>query len=326
MCLYPRLIKNPKYRVNKKNEGNVPEITDMRVGYVAIGCGYCFECMKQKAYSWKVRLQEDIKQHQNGKFVTLTFSNESYTELAKNIKAEGYTLDNEVARIAVRRFLERWRKKHKKSLRHWLVTELGQNNTENLHLHGILYTDDLDEAERHWGYGWIWKGRQQNGKIINYVTDKTINYITKYVTKADIKHKTYKPKIFCSPGIGSGYIDTYNAKKNKYQNGSTKTTYTNRQGRETNPPIYWRNKIYSEEEREKLWLQQLDKNVRYVGGEKIKADDQKTYEGLVKYYRKINAEMGYGSPENWDAVQYEKERRKLKQMESMNNNNNKKEE
>ena len=34
-------------------------------------------------------------------------------------------------------------------------------------------------------------------------------------------------------------------------------------------PIYWRNKIYSEEEREKLWLQKLDKKERYVNGQKI---------------------------------------------------------
>ena len=52
---------------------------------VAIGCGVCMECMKQKANTWKVRLIEDLKEHTNGHFVTLTFSNEEYAKLQKEI-------------------------------------------------------------------------------------------------------------------------------------------------------------------------------------------------------------------------------------------------
>ena len=48
MCLYPKLIQNPKYKKNKKNGGNVPTPQDDRVLLVPIGCGKCFECMKQK--------------------------------------------------------------------------------------------------------------------------------------------------------------------------------------------------------------------------------------------------------------------------------------
>ena len=48
MCLYPRLIKNPKYKPNKKNGGQVPPILDSRVLAVPIGCGKCLECKKQK--------------------------------------------------------------------------------------------------------------------------------------------------------------------------------------------------------------------------------------------------------------------------------------
>ena len=43
---------------------------------------------------------------------------------------QGYELDNAIAAYAIRKFLERWRKKFKKSLRHWLVTELGHNGIE----------------------------------------------------------------------------------------------------------------------------------------------------------------------------------------------------
>ena len=143
MCLYPRLIKNRKYTSNKKNGGNIPPILDDRVKYVPVGCGNCIECRKQKAREWNVRLLEDIKTHRNGKFITLTFSDKAYADLAevyKN-KLDGYNLDNAIATLATRRILERYRKKYKKTIRHWLVTELGHNGTENIHLHGIIWTD-----------------------------------------------------------------------------------------------------------------------------------------------------------------------------------------
>ena len=53
--------------------------------------------------------------------------------------------------------------------------------------------------------------------------------------------------------------------KNKFnQNGETREYYKTETGHKQALPIYWRNKIYSEEEREKLWLQKLDKEERYV--------------------------------------------------------------
>jgi hypothetical protein len=81
MCLYPRLVKNPKYTPNKKNGGIVPQLTDHRILAVPIGCGECIECMQKKAREWKVRLKEEIKTNKIATFVTLTFSNEAITKL-----------------------------------------------------------------------------------------------------------------------------------------------------------------------------------------------------------------------------------------------------
>ena len=107
MCLYPTLVKNPKYKKTKKNKGIIPHMTDSRVGLIPIGCGMCFECAQKKRNEWTPRLLEDIKTNRNGKFVTLTFSSESYTELAKECKGEGYVLDNAIATLAVARWRER---------------------------------------------------------------------------------------------------------------------------------------------------------------------------------------------------------------------------
>lgn len=313
MCLYPKLIINPKYKANKKNGGNVPTLKDERVGLVPIGCNDCIECRKKKGNEWRVRLAEEIKENKNGKFVTLTFSNESYAELYKITKGEGYIKDNGIATIAVRRFLERYRKEHKVSLRHWLITEIGGNKYECIHIHGLIF-GEINEIEKHWKYGYIYFGK--------YVNEKTINYIIKYCTKKDEKHKTYKPIILTSSGIGNKYTESHNAKLNKYKEKETREQYVNRQGSKTGLPIYYRNKIYTEEEREKLWIEKIDKNIRWVCGEKIDiSKGEKEYKKLLKYYQRKNIEWGYGTGEkNWDEEQYERERRILKQKERIKKN------
>lgn len=320
MCLYPRLINNRKYIANKKNGGNIPAVTDNRVLLVPAGCGKCIECKKQKAREWNVRLQEEIKHNNKGKFVTLTFSNESIKELAENLNGlNGYNMDNGIAKLAVRRFLERWRKKYKKSVKHWLVTELGSNGTENIHLHGILWTDENAETiNKIWKYGFTWVGDKNNG---GYVNEQTINYITKYVTKTDLKHKEYNSKILCSAGIGNKYIERYDSKLNKYKENETKENYITKQGIKMALPIYYRNKIYNEDEREKLWLEKLNREERYVCGVKIdisKGDEE--YEKIREYYRNKNKRLGYGDDsKNWEQKMYENNIRNIKTLTRIKN-------
>lgn len=313
MCLYPKLIKNRKYLPNKKNEGNPPKADDIRKLAVPVGCGKCMECLKKKAREWQVRLSEEIKTDNKGIFVTLSFSDEALIELQKDIiDLSGYELENEIATLATRRFLERWRKKHKKSVKHWLITELGHNNTERIHLHGIIFTEHKEDIDKIWKYGNTWLG--------DYVNQKTINYIVKYVTKTDQLHKEYKSKILTSKGIGKNYINTYNAKNNKYKGKDTNEAYTTKQGYKLSLPIYYRNQIYSEEEREQLWVNKLDEEVRWVDGTKIDVSngDEEYYKAL-KHARTINKRLGYGDDSiNWERRKYENQRRELLLKERIN--------
>lgn len=318
MCLYPRLIKNRKYIANKKNGGIIPTVTDERTLYVPIGCQNCIECRKQKSREWQTRLLEDIKTNINGKFITLTFSNESISELSKELSPlKGYPLDNAIATLATRRFLERYRKEYGKSLRHWLVTELGHNGTNNIHLHGIIWTnEDLHKIEKIWSYGFMWKGQYKFGKLINYVNEKTVGYITKYVTKKDELHTTYKSIILTSPGIGANYIKSQDVKQNEFTGEKTNETYRTRTGHKIALPIYWRNKIYNDEQKEQLWLNKLNKEERYVCGERISiSKDLNGYYKLLDWHRTINKQLGYGTQTtNYRQKIYENEQRHIMQL------------
>lgn len=321
MCLYATQIKNRKYLANKKNGGVIPVMKDKRAEWVQVGCGRCIECRKQKASAWQVRLLEDIKEHKNGKFVTLTFSDKAIKEIKERVEKEysieGYELDNQIATKAMRLFLERWRKKYKKSLRHWFVTELGHEGTENIHMHGIIWTDmPLEEATKEvrkiWNYGHVWMGQEKNGKIINYVNEATVNYSIKYVSQADEKHKYYNSIVLTSPGIGKSYTEGHDVRLNKFKGEETVTTYRTRTGHKIAMPTYWRNKIYDEEQREILWMKKLDKDEKWICGEKVKASDEQACWELTKWHRKKNILLGYGSDEkDWRRVEFEKQRRKI---------------
>lgn len=315
MCYYPKLIVNPKYRPNKKNKGVVPKMNDPRVQYVPIGCGSCQECMKKKARDWTVRLEEELKYQYligvKGYFVTLTFSEESLVELEEELREdgctlEGYDLENEIAKKAVRRWSDLVRKKNGRSVKRWLVTELGGTNTERIHLHGIVWTDDITNITEDWKFGY-----SDPGKFCN---ERTVGYIVKYLFKQDGIHKEYKPKIFCSPGIGGSYKRP--ERYHKFQGKDTNELYRNRKGFKMALPIYYRNKVFTEEEREKLWLQKLDEQVRYIDGVKVDiSEGEEVYYEVLKLAREKNKRLGFGDDSiNWDRRIYERQRRKLQKL------------
>ena len=90
--------------------------------------------------------------------------------------------DNEIITKIQRLFLERIRKEKGYSIKHWCVTEKGHTNTRRRHIHGLYYAT---HGETKWQLtktlfeNWI-DGYRFYG---SYVNEKTINYVSKYMTK-----------------------------------------------------------------------------------------------------------------------------------------------
>ena len=57
MCLYPRTIRNPKYKPNKKNQGTIPNCRDERLLWINIPCE-TLEAKVEKLVSRKEPLDE----------------------------------------------------------------------------------------------------------------------------------------------------------------------------------------------------------------------------------------------------------------------------
>ena len=303
MCLYSRLLKNKKYLPSKKNGGNAPVCHDKRVEYVPVKCGRCIECRKQKKREWIVRLSEEIRTDNKAYFITLTFNDKSFKEIKRKLlirENESYDEMNLIATYAVRHWLELIRKYKKKSIKHWLITELGED-FGRIHIHGIVWCT-LSDLEK-WKYGYWYKG--------DYVNEKTINYITKYMLKVPEKHKEFIGKILCSKGIGANYMKREDAKNNVYKGKLTNENYRMKNGAKVNLPSYYRNKIYNEEEKEKLWIDKIEKGYRYVMGEKVSTNNIEEWENLIRYYQD-RAKLIYGeNPVDWDLEKEKKKRIRL---------------
>lgn len=221
---------------------------------------------------------------------------------------EGYEIDNAAAAYAVDRFALRWKKKFGRRPRRWLITELGGQYTERLHLHGILFEKiSKEDLEALWKYGHIWIG--------DYCNEGSIHYIVKYMQKVDKVHKYYKGKVFTSPGIGRNYIGSYNNLEQK--RNTERDYYKLHDGRKVGLPIYYRNLTYDDITREDLWLKRLDKQERWINGIRIDLTKKNAeeYEARVRAQEQRNNRMlGYGEPvseKTWDKMRYEIEKRDL---------------
>lgn len=276
MCLYPSIIENPKYAKSNKNSNGVK---DRRLRWIQIPCGYCEECRRAKANEWRVRLMEEIKSNpKNIIFATLTFSEESLKKLRYDEKEP-----NKAPQKAISLFRKRWWKKYKTPLKHWLITELGHDNTKRIHLHGIIWTELTEEQfEKEWGYGWTFFGYE--------ISERTINYIVKYVTKKDEGNPEFNGKIFTSKGIGKDYINKNSLKKHRYQDRFTEETYRAASGIKIALPTYYRKKLWTDQERESLRLIKEEQQVKYYNKTPIKVEtieQYKEYVHAVIYWQSI---------------------------------------
>ena len=282
-------MKNPHYVPNKSNGYNPPECKDKRVMYIEADCGKCWECRRKKAREWSVRIQEEIKVNK-GYFITLTLNEDSMSQLRKELKVRSVKgNENLILKTAHRRMLERIRKETGKSVKHWCVTELGEEKGR-AHIHGIYFGKGSEElVTRHWKYGNTFTGK--------YVSARTANYITKYMSKTDIKHLWFTGRVLCSAGIGRNYTD--NNYNNVYREKKTLDVYVCRNGQKIALPYYWRTKLFTIEQREQLWKWKQENPYTWIAGERLLKESYFEQYALIKYYQNYYKTIHGDNEEMW---------------------------
>ena len=172
----------------------------------------------------------------------------------------------------------------------FLITELGENNSERIHLHGIVW-GKTELVEKTWKYG--------NVVLGTWVDERTINYIVKYITKIDKIHEGYKQRTFVSKGLGEAYIRK-NKERHRFEGKDTITYYKTSNGGKLGLPRYYKNKLWNEKEREKLWLQQMDKEEIRIGKTTYKLTElsEEEIQQKINSVRENSKRAGYGDPMN----------------------------
>lgn len=227
---------------------------------VPVPCGSCPFCLKRKASHWALRLDNHIKDKGRVFFVTLTYENPP-------ISPNGFmTLDKRVFQL----FMKRLRKYEKKSrLSYYAVGEYG-GVTHRPHYHVILYglqdyifigvdNDGYDtfhskSIESAWcdfhGNNSVKFGFVQIRGVKN---NEAIKYCTKYITKGRCipmfdKDDRLKEFALMSKKLGLNYITEKTLRWHK--SDLTRFYHTVEGGYKVSMPRYYRDKIFTKEERE----------------------------------------------------------------------------
>ncbi len=149
--------------------------------------------------------------------------------------------------------------------------------------------------------------------IGQWMGDRTIKYAVKYFNKVDEKNIDFKGRMWVSPGIGKGYMDRTMG-KHKFDDENTRIKYRHKDGSETVLPRYYRDKIWSEEERIRLWGISLEENGDYeVWIKGVKYDTR--VDNIGKVYereREKDNRLGFIAKRSREEQRYRNERKKTR--------------
>lgn len=201
--------------------------------FLVVPCGQCPECRSQRIDSWKFRLMEEEKQHFNCSFVTLTYSNEKIRRTENGFLT--------LVKKDYQDFMKRLRKNTgRKTIKYYAVGEYG-SKTMRPHYHAIMYDATKDEIVKAWTLGDVHIGQ---------VTEDSIAYTAKYMQKAGkipmFASDDRVPEFsLMSKHLGKSYLTPQVVKYHR----QGIHYITKKGGYKQSLPRYYREKIFTEEER-----------------------------------------------------------------------------
>lgn len=252
---------------------------------VPVPCGRCPKCLTRKASAWSHRLMQHERQYSLAFFVTFTYDDENvpYTD-------SGY---HTLRRDDMKQCMKNLRKRSYTKISYFTVGEYGTERNRP-HYHTLLFNCDLchlvgkklaDMAMRYpeiyldgkfkfydvpvWGKGYI---------SIGYVEGASVGYCMKYISKpskipVNDKDDREQEKAMMSKGIGSNYL-TPQMQSWHLQDLCNRMYCTTQQGVKLSMPRYYKDKIYTEEQRDTI----RDFQHQKINYDQAKKEQQSNYD------------------------------------------------
>lgn len=224
---------------------------DMTMEQIPVRCGKCPPCLKARVSGWSFRLQQEEKQSDSALFVTLTYSTENVPITPKGFM----TLRKRDVQLMFKR-IRKARPKNAKPVVYYYCGEYG-GKTMRPHYHLIVFNVDHQEIIDGWSYTTSKKKDAKRYALGNVhfgeVNGASISYCLKYMQKEgriplhanDDRLKEYSNM---SKGIGANYLTPQMV---RYHKKVLTRVYCTMEGNVKIPmPRYYRDKIYTENEKE----------------------------------------------------------------------------
>lgn len=284
LCIAPFYVDNPAYPL-RSNSRQIPA-----------PCGKCPPCLARRTSAWSFRLVQHDKIASSSYFITLTYSNENVT-----MSKRGFMT---LVKRDWQLFVKRLRKAQlltndNRKIRYYAVGEYG-TSTWRPHFHAIIYDVNAELIERAWGLGII---------DIQPVNGATVGYTCKYINKGKLipvhANDDRQPEFsLMSKGLGKNYLTDDMIKY--HRDDITRLYCTVEGGKKIAMPRYYKNKIYTETERQKQ--QQLYERSSIDLDNQKRADFLETY-GTLETYDRFSYEAKKAAILNFKQLQQTKRKK-----------------
>lgn len=151
-----------------------------KYGYVdlpmAVPCGSCLGCKKERARQWAVRLMHENQLHDASAFVTLTYNDAHLPPGGTLVKRD------------LQLFFKRLRKHYEKPIRYFACGEYG-DQTNRPHYHAIVFNLSLDDRVRLAGSDNLYRSPRleklwpQGNSSFGSVSFASCSYVASYCVK-----------------------------------------------------------------------------------------------------------------------------------------------
>lgn len=214
-----------------------------------VPCGKCSQCRARRVSGWSFRLMQEGKNSISSHFITLTYDTRSVPITKRGFMA--------LSVRDVQLFFRRLRKANAdRNIKYYLCGEYG-GQTNRPHYHIILFNARIESIQKAWNRGYVHYGKV-SGASIGY----TLKYLDKPkrfpLFKGDDRRSEFS---LMSKGIGRNYLTQrlINWHRADIENRSYCVM---EQGQKISMPRYYRDKIYSEKEKESISSANLTRNIK----------------------------------------------------------------
>lgn len=237
MCITPLTIKNPAKVIYNPSRDRA----------IRVPCGKCPQCLKRRQNQWAFRLNEEKKKSTSCSFITFTYEDPPLTSCGKQTLKKKDFQD----------FMKRLRKQIKNyGIKYYMCGEYG-GITQRPHYHAIMfnlpqsYLQNSDKLHSAWGHGHIYLAKANLATmhyVVGYLQKGTfqkeiVDYNTGEI-KTDPRDAEFS---LMSKRMGLAYLTPQMV---KFHTSRLASYVTQPGGQKTSLPRYFRDKIFTEKERE----------------------------------------------------------------------------